>query len=163
MFRCRQALAVMQAKGRVGVFSPPHPRPLSPVGGEGLILCFCVLEKRAVAPLSPVGGEGGILCFCVLEKTAAAPLSPVGGERRIGCQFSVFSCRGGGRILVAARPAHQVPTRGLTIDSIWSCSRPFDARIVLFRNGSGFPLQSVTRPPASVTSNCPAAKSHGDN
>jgi len=32
-----------------------------------------------------------------------------------------------------------------------------------FRSGSAAPAQSVTRPPASVTSNCPAAKSHGES
>ncbi|HBC59758.1 MAG TPA: hypothetical protein DC058_00885, partial [Planctomycetaceae bacterium] len=53
MFRCRQALAAMQAKGALWGALPPHPRPLSPVGGEGRILCFCVLSKRAVAPLAP--------------------------------------------------------------------------------------------------------------
>ena len=57
-FRCRQALAAMQAKGALWGALPPHPRPLSPVGGEGRILCFCVLEKTAVAPPRPWKGRG---------------------------------------------------------------------------------------------------------
>gem|GEM_PF-6749067 len=36
---------------------PPHPRPLSPDGGEGRILCFCRAAKRAGTP-RPRNGRG---------------------------------------------------------------------------------------------------------
>ena len=119
----------------------------------------------ATCPWNSRGARGpaeDFVFLCVGKNSSGTPL-PRWGRGEDWLPVFSFQLPRGGRILVAARPAHQVPTRGLTIDSIWSCSRPFDARIVLFRNGSGFPLQSVTRPPASVTSNCPAAKSHGDN
>ncbi|MFN5623603.1 MAG: hypothetical protein ACK5DM_06620, partial [Planctomyces sp.] len=40
----------------------PHPRPLSPVGGEGRILCLLVVGDAELAPLSPCGGEGRMSC-----------------------------------------------------------------------------------------------------
>lgn len=68
-----------------------------------------------------------------------------GGLRKIHSQLSLPHSQ-------AAPDRYQVPMRGFRIASIWSCSRPFDASIVVFRSGSASPLQSVTRPPASVTS-----------
>jgi len=54
---------------------------------------FFVAVQADTAPLSPVGGEGRILCFLVVDDAELAPLSPCGGEGRMSCQSGAVTVR----------------------------------------------------------------------